>query len=380
MSHATQGKVSASAVRPMASGRVFNFSAGPATMPLEVLEQLQADLVDLRGGGAGILEISHRGELFEKILQESEDAFRKVGNISQDYAVLFLPAGATQQFGMLPLNFLADGASADYPDTGVWTSKAIADGKEVGKINEIWKGADFGYRRTPRAGELKTTPGSTYLHYCSNNTVWGTRWVAPPQPAAGAWLARDASSDIYAEPLDLKGCAFLYASGQKNLGPSGMTMVVIRRDLLKAPVRKLPSMLRYDEHAKAESRLNTPATFGMHAVGVMCQWILRQGGLVEMQSRAKTRSDLVLAAIRNSNGFWKANAEAECQSFVNVLFHAANPKLEPLFLKEAANAGLAALAGHKVTGGMRASMYNAMPVEGAKALADVMVDFAQRNG
>ncbi|MCE9619366.1 MAG: 3-phosphoserine/phosphohydroxythreonine transaminase [Planctomycetes bacterium] len=380
MIHATHTGAQAGAVRPLPGGRVYNFSAGPAGMPLEVLEQLRSDLIDLERGGAGILEISHRGTLFEKVLAQSEAAFRKVGNIPDDYAVLFLPGGATQQFGMLPMNFLPDGGSADYPDTGVWASKAIADAKLVGRVNEIWKGKECGYRRTPRPGELKTTPGSTYLHYCSNNTVYGTRWVAPPKPAAGAWLARDASSDIYAEPLDLTGCSFLYASAQKNLGPSGMTMVVMHRDLVKAPVRTLPSMMRYDEHVHAASRLNTPPTFGIHAVGVMCEWILRQGGLAEMARRSRTRCDLVMRAIKDSKGFWIANAEPECQSLVNVLFHAADPKHEAAFLEEAAGAGLDALAGHRATGGMRASMYNAMPVAGAKALADLMVDFARRHG
>jgi phosphoserine aminotransferase len=348
-------------------------------MPLEVLEQLRAELLDA-GGGAGILEISHRGALFDAVLARTEAAFRAVGSIGDEFAVLFLPAGATQQFGMLPLNYLADGASADYADTGVWASKAIADAKRVGRVNEIWKGAEVGYRRTPRPGELKTTPGSTYLHYCSNNTVYGTRWTRPPQPAAGAWLARDASSDIFSEPLDLSGCSFLYASAQKNLGPSGMSVVIMRRDLLREPVRVLPSMLRYDEHAGAGSRLNTPPTFGIRAIGVMCEWIQRQGGLAEMARRARARCDLVTAALRDSGGFWRPHAEPDCQSLMNVLFHAPTPALDDAFVQEAAAAGLDALAGHRVTGGIRASMYNAMPVEGAQALADHLRDFARRRG
>ena len=367
-------------VRPMASGRVFNFSAGPAALPLEVLQQLQQDLVDLWGSGIGILEHSHRGALFDRLLAESHAAFRRVAGVGADWATLFIPGGATLQFGMLPLNFLPDGGHADYADTGLWATKAIADARMVGRVHVTFDGAPFAFNRTPRQGEARPSDGAAYHHWCSNNTVDGTKWTVMPKAAEGAWLARDASSDIFAEPLDVSGHGFVYAAAQKNLGPSGMTMVLIRRDLLERQCRRLPSMLRYDEFDKGESRPNTPNTFGIHVVGLVCQWIERNGGVKGMQKLATERSGTILKAIDESGGFWKAHAERWCQSPINVLFRGPSEKLDAAFVSEAAAHGMDGLAGHRSTGGIRASMYNAMPVEGARALADFMRDFARRNG
>ena len=367
-------------VRPMASGRVFNFSAGPAALPLDVLQQLQQDLVDLWGSGIGILEHSHRGPLFDRLLVQSHAAFMRVAGAGSDWAGLFIPGGATLQFGMLPLNFLPEGGHADYADTGLWATKAIADAKMVGKVNITFDGTPFAFNRTPREGEAKPSATAAYHHWCSNNTVDGTKWSVTPTVAPGGWLARDASSDIFAEPLDLKDHGFVYAAAQKNLGPSGMTMVLIRRDLLEKQCRRLPSMLRYDEFDKGESRPNTPNTFGIHVVGLVCQWIERNGGVKGMQKLAGERSGTVLKAIDESGGFWKAHAERWCQSPINVLFRGPNEKIDAAFVAEAAANGMDGLAGHRSTGGIRASMYNAMPVEGAKALADFMRDFARRNG
>ena len=377
---AVQQMAKGAAVRPLPGGRVFNFSAGPAAMPLEVLEQLQRDLVDLRGSGIGILEHSHRGPLFDELLAESHAAFMRVSGAGADWAGLFIPGGATLQFGMLPMNFLPDGGHADYADTGLWATKAIIDAKVVGKVNVTFDGTPIRFNRTPREGEAPPSKGAAYHHWCSNNTVDGTKWSVAPKAADGAWLARDASSDIFAEPLDLAGHGFVYAAAQKNLGPSGMTMVLIRRDLLERSCRKLPSMLRYDEFEKGESRPNTPNTFGIHVVGLVCRWIEKQGGVKAMQRLAAERSGLVLKAIDESGGFWKAHAERWCQSPINVLFRGPNERVDAAFVAEAATHGLDGLAGHRSTGGIRASMYNAMPVAGAKALADFMRDFARRNG
>lgn len=368
------------AVRPGASGRVFNFSAGPACLPLEVLEELQRDLVDLRGSGIGILEHSHRGPVFDELLAESHAAFLRVAGAGGDWAALFIPGGATLQFGMLPLNFLPEGGHADYADTGLWATKAIADARAVGRVHVTFDGKPFAFDRTPHQGEAPPTPGAAYHHWCSNNTVDGTKWTVMPRAAEGAWLARDASSDIFAEPLDLSGHGFVYAAAQKNLGPSGMTLVLIRRDLLDRGCRVLPSMLRYDEYARGESRPNTPNTFGIHVVGLVCRWIERQGGVQVMQRMAARRSGLVLQAIDESGGFWKAHAERRCQSPINVLFRGPSPDLDAAFVREAATHGMDGLAGHRSTGGIRASMYNAMPVAGAEALAEFMRDFARRMG
>jgi phosphoserine aminotransferase len=377
---AVQGLAKGAAVRPQAGGRVFNFSAGPAALPLEVLEQLQQDLVDLRGSGIGILEHSHRGPLFDELLAESHAAFMRVSGAGPDWAGLFIPGGATLQFGMLPMNFLPEGGHADYADTGLWATKAIADAKVVGKVNVTFDGAPIRFNRTPGAGEAAPSAGAAYHHWCSNNTVDGTKWSVTPRAAEGGWLARDASSDIFAEPLDLAGHGFVYAAAQKNLGPSGMTMVLIRRDLLDRSCRRLPSMLRYDEYEKGESRPNTPNTFGIHVVGLVCRWIERQGGVKAMQRLASERSAMVLRAIDESGGFWRAHAERACQSPINVLFRGPSEAIDAAFVAEAATQGLDGLAGHRSTGGIRASMYNAMPVAGAKALADFMREFARRKG
>jgi len=377
---AVQGLEKLAAVRPMPGGRVFNFSAGPAAMPLEVLEQLRQDLLDLNGSGIGILEHSHRGPVFDALLAESHAAFMRVAGAGKDWAGLFLPGGATLQFGMLPMNFLPEGGHADYADTGLWATKAIADAKMVGKVNLTFDGKACAFSRTPRAGEAAPSKGAAYHHWCSNNTVDGTKWSVMPTAADGAWLARDASSDIFAEPLDLSGHGFVYAAAQKNLGPSGMTMVLIRRDLLEKSCRTLPSMLRYDEYEKGESRPNTPNTFGIHVVGLMCRWIERQGGVKAMERLAAERSGIVLKAIDESGGFWKAHAERWCQSPINVLFRGPSAAIDAAFVAEAAAHGMDGLAGHRSTGGIRASMYNAMPVAGAQALADFMRDFARRRG
>jgi phosphoserine aminotransferase len=377
---ALHGLEKLAAVRPMPGGRVFNFSAGPAAMPLEVLEELRRDLVDLRGSGIGILEHSHRGPVFDALLAESHAAFMRVAGAGADWAGLFIPGGATLQFGMLPMNFLPDGGHADYADTGLWATKAIADAKVVGKVNLTFDGKTCAFSRTPRAGEAAPSKGAAYHHWCSNNTVDGTKWSVAPVAAEGAWLARDASSDIFAEPLDLAAHGFVYAAAQKNLGPSGMTMVLIRRDLLERGCRKLPSMLRYDEYEKGESRPNTPNTFGIHVVGLMCRWVEKQGGVKAMQRLATERSGIVLQAIDASGGFWKAHAERWCQSPINVLFRGPSAALDAAFVAEAAEHGMDGLAGHRSTGGIRASMYNAMPVAGAQALADFMRDFARRHG
>jgi phosphoserine aminotransferase len=377
---ALAGQPLASPVRPLPGGRVFNFSAGPACLPLEVLEQLQRDLVDLHGSGVGILEHSHRGPVFDRVLAESLAAVRRVATLPQDWTVLFIPGGATLQFGMLPMNFLPEGGHADYADTGLWATKAIAEAREVGRVHVTFDGKACAFDRTPEPHEAPPSSGAAYHHWCSNNTVDGTKWTRPPLAAPGGWLARDASSDIFSEPLDVEGHGFVYAAAQKNLGPSGMTVVLMRRDLLDQGCRRLPSMLRYDEFEKGESRPNTPNTFGIHVVGMVCRWVEAQGGVKVMQRRSEQRRDAVLQAIDASGGFWRAHARRECQSPINVLFRGPSAALDAAFVEEAAKQGLDGLAGHRSTGGVRASMYNAMPVEGAVALADFMREFARRRG
>ena len=374
------GLKASSPVRPLPGGRVFNFSAGPACLPLEVLQQLQVDLLDLEGSGVGILEHSHRGPVFDRLLAESLASVRRVAALPDDWTVLFVPGGATLQFGMLPMNFLPEGGHADYADTGLWATKAIAEARTVGKVHVTFDGQSCRFDRTPEPEEAPPSDGAAYHHWCSNNTVDGTKWTRAPRAAAGGWLARDASSDIFSEPLDLAGHGFVYAAAQKNLGPSGMTVVLMRKDLVEKGLRRLPSMLRYDEYEKGESRPNTPNTFGIHVVGLVCRWVEAQGGVTEMRRRSRERCDAVLQAIDGSGGFWRAHAQRPCQSPINVLFRGPSAAIDAAFVDEAARNGLDGLAGHRSTGGIRASMYNAMPIDGAKVLADFMRDFARRKG
>ena len=363
-------------------GRMWNFSAGPAVMPLEVLEQLRTDLLDLAGTGIGILEHSHRQPTYDRLLAETMDSCRKLGSIPDDYEILMLPGGATLQFAQIALNMLPDGATADYPDTDVWSSKAIIEARDAVKANiaVIFEGKKFKYDHVPTDGEMTPTPGAAYLHYCSNNTVRGTRYPAPPKAAPGVPLVSDASSEIFGRPIDWRAHALVYAAAQKNCGVAAMTIVIVRRDVMVRPVRKLHSMMSYEAHSKAESRLNTPPTFAIHTAGLMFKWMLKEGGPAEFARRNAAKARLLYSVIDSSGGFYTGLSRKECRADINVSFHLPSPELDHQFAAEAAAEGLDGLAGHKDAGGIRASMYNALPIEGAQALAQFMREFARSRG
>ncbi len=373
----------------MASGRVFNFSPGPATLPEPVLRQVQEDVWDFRGTGIGILEHSHRGAAFDEVFETTEASCRRLAGsggtsssaaepLGDDWCVLFLQGGATQQFASVPMSFLAPNRVADYLDTGSWTTKAIAHAKAYGDVHLAFEGKASRYDHTPDADEITASDDPAYTWYCSNNTIVGTYFPSPP--ASVAPLVCDASSDIFSRPLVTDGHGMILAGAQKNLGPAGCTLVIARRDFLASARDGLPPIFDYRKLDAKGSRMNTPPTFAIHVMGLVFAWIEAQGGLVEMAARNRDKAALLYEAIEASGGFFSCHARLGVRSPMNVTFRSPSAEIDARFVAAAADAGLAGLKGHRSVGGLRASIYNAFPAEGCQALADFMADFAQRHG
>ncbi|MEM7227670.1 MAG: 3-phosphoserine/phosphohydroxythreonine transaminase [Planctomycetota bacterium] len=360
------------------NSRVYNFSAGPATLPEDVIRQAQQDLWSIFGTGIGILEHSHRGKAFDRVLEECEADCRAVGNISDDYGVFFVQGGATTQFALIPMNYLPDGRTADYTDTGLWTNKAIKDGKVVGDINVAFDGSTCDYDHTPSDDEINCSDNAAFLHYCTNNTIYGTTFPAPPKTSAP--LIADMSSDIYSGPLNLKPHAMIYAGAQKNLGPSGVVLCIAHREFLKSRCRELPSMLCYDKIEAKESRLNTPPTFAIYMMGQVFKWILREGGTEVMAQRNAEKAKLIYDVMEELSDFYHIHAQPHCRSMMNIHFKTPSADLDDAFIAGAAAEGMDGLRGHRNTGGMRASIYNAFPRAGCEALAQYMRAFATSHG
>ena len=381
---ATSATSHSSTVRPSTSNqRPHNFSAGPAALPEEVLREAQEELWSLFGTGVGILEHSHRGPAFDRLLLETQAEFRKAGSIPSSHEILFVPGGATLQFAMVPMNLLPSGGVADYLDTGVWAHKAIHEAGIVAagvgaRVHVAFDGRPCVYDHVPSDAEIATSRGAAYLHYCSNNTVFGTQFAKPPRTDAP--LVCDASSDILSKPFDFGRHALVYASGQKNLGPSGMCVVVADRALIAAGRTGLPSMLDYRVYEKGESRPNTPNTWGIFLMGRVVRWILRNGGVEGMARRNAEKARVLYAAIDRSGGFYTGLAKVESRSTMNVSFRLPTPALDDRFADEAARHGLDGLKGHRDAGGVRASIYNPMSLEGCTALAQFMDEFRRVNG
>jgi phosphoserine aminotransferase len=359
------------------STRIFNFSAGPAVLPEPVLQQAQQDIWNIRDSGVGIMEHSHRGKVFDAVIQEAEADCRAIANISDDYAVLFLQGGATTQFATLPMNFLHEGRTADYADTGVWTTKAIKEAKLFGNVNVAFDGSASKYDHTPADNELSLTDGAAYFHYCSNNTIYGTRYEHVP--ATSAPIICDASSEMFSRPVDITKHAVIYAGAQKNLGPAGCTLVIMRKDFMDTAKKPLPVMFDYAKHASKGSCLNTPPTFAIYIIGQVFKWILNNGGLTGIQALNERKAKIVYDAIDGSD-FYQAVARDDCRSRMNIPFRTPNDDLDKKFVAEALDAGMSGLKGHRDVGGLRASIYNAFPIEGCHALAEFMKDFENKNG
>jgi phosphoserine aminotransferase len=358
--------------------RVFNFSAGPAVLPVSVLEEAQRDLVALPGVGMSILEISHRSKTFEGILAKTEQDLRALGKVPANYKVLFLQGGASMQFSMVPLNLLTEGATADYIVTGGWSQKAVKEARRVGNVNIAGTTESENFGRIPRQDELKLTPNAAYVHMTTNNTLFGTEWTNEPQ-AGNVPLVADTSSDMFSRPIDVSKYGLIYAGAQKNLGPSGVTLVIIREDLLARSQKSLHTMLNYATHAENGSMYNTPPCFGIYLMGLVMKWALSQGGL-DAIGRNNERKAAKLYAEIDRSGFYRGTAEKNSRSRMNITFRLPSEDLEAKFVKETTAAGLDGLKGHRSVGGMRASIYNAFPEEGVDALVSFMQEFEKKNG
>ena len=364
--------------------RVFNFAAGPAVLPLPVLEQIQRDLLALPGVGISILEISHRSKQFEATLAQTEADVRALAGVPANYRVLFLQGGASLQFSMVPMNLLPSGATADYIDTGSWADKALKEARKIGHVNVAGSTKADNYARIPSVSELKLTPGAAYVHMTSNNTIEGTEWKElPPLNVVGDTpLISDTSSDMFSRPIEIARHALIYAGAQKNLGPAGVTVVIIRDDMIQRSVAHtatLPTMLNYAVHAENGSLYNTPPVFSVYALGLVMKWLLAQGGLAAIAAVNERKAAKLYAEI-DRTGFYRGTANTDSRSLMNVTFRLPTEELEKMFLNESAAAGFDGLQGHRAVGGMRASIYNAFPEAGVNALVSFMSDFERRRG
>jgi phosphoserine aminotransferase len=361
--------------------RVHNFAAGPAVLPLSVLDEIQRDLIALPGVGMSILEISHRSKTFESILAQAEADIRALAAIPPGYHVLFLQGGASTQFSMVPMNLLTAGAAADYVDTGSWAEKAITEAKKVGVVNIAASTKDDSYSRVPAQSELTLTKGAAYVHFTSNNTIEGTEYKQLPD-VGDAPLVSDSSSDMFSRPIDVSRHALIYAGAQKNLGPAGVTIVIVRDDMLPRSVEKrslLPTMLNYAVHAENKSLYNTPPAFAVYALGLVMKWLLSLGGLAAIAAVNERKAAKLYTEI-DRTGFYRGTAQKSSRSLMNVTFRLATEDLESRFIKESTAAGLDGLKGHRAVGGMRASIYNAFPESGVDALVSFMQEFERKHG
>ena len=358
--------------------RIYNFSAGPAVLPLEVLEEAQRDLVSLPGVGMSILEISHRSKTFDEVIQGCEADMRKLAGIPDSYKVLFLQGGASLQFSMVPMNLLPAGGSADYIVTGVWSQKAVKEAKKVGGVKIAGSTESGNFTRVPRQSELTLDPNAAYVHMTSNNTIYGTEWTWLPE-TGNVPLVSDMSSDIFSGPIDVAKHAVIYAGAQKNLAPAGVTLVIIREDLLKRSPASLHTMLSYAVHAENQSLYNTPPVFAIYVMRLVMTWLIKNGGL-EAVDRLNARKAGKLYAEIDRTGFYRGHADKDSRSRMNVTFRLGSEELEKKFAKDATAAGLDGLKGHRSVGGMRASIYNAFPESGVDALVDFMREFESKNG
>lgn len=359
--------------------RVFNFSAGPAMLPQSVLEQAQAEMLDWNGSGMSVMEMSHRGKEYMSIAAEAEADLREIMGIPGNYKVLFLQGGASSQFAMIPQNLLRGKGTADYVDTGDWSAKAIKEAKKYANVNVVASTKDGNYTSVPAFDTWKCDANAAYLHYTPNETIRGVEFAWVPE-TGDVPLVADMSSTILSRPLDVSKFGLIYAGAQKNIGPAGLTIVIVRDDLIGETLPDTPTMFDYKIHADNESMYNTPATYSWYLAGLVFKWIKQQGGLAGMAVINERKAQKLYTAIETSDGFYKSPVAADCRSWMNVPFTLANADLDKAFLSEAAQHGLTTLKGHRSVGGMRASIYNAMPEVGVDTLVSFMQDFAQKNG
>lgn len=358
--------------------RVYNFSPGPAALPVEVLEKVQEEMLDYKNHGMSIMEMSHRSEEVGNLIKDTRGLVKELFDLGDDYNVLFMQGGATTQFYMVPQNILGDGDTAEYILTGNFAQKAYEEAQKLKNVKVTLDLKEENYARTPGGNELNFDPNSSYVHLTSNNTVFGTQWKKMPE-TSGIPIAADMSSDILSREIDFKNMGVIYAGAQKNLGPAGVTLVIIREDLIKNIPDNLPNMNRYDVIADADSLFNTPPVFPIYVMKLVLEWVKKQGGLTEIDKINQEKAKLIYDVIDDSNGFYDGHAEKESRSLMNITFRLKDESLEKAFLEKAAQRDLVGLKGHRKVGGIRASTYNAMPLEGCRALAEFMKDFWAKN-
>lgn len=359
--------------------RAYNFNAGPAAIPFEVLQQAQEEFLNYQGIGMSIMEISHRSKEYEEVNAETQNLLGQLLGLPAGYKVLFLQGGASTQFGMIPMNFLSKDATAAYVQTGSWSDKAIKEAQLLGQTSIAASSAEDAFKRMPDLSNLTYDPNWAYLHMTSNETIAGTQFQEFPDTGSLP-LFCDMSSDILCRPLDVSKFALIYAGAQKNLGPSGVTVVIIREELLQSAPQHIPSMLRYDTHAKGNSLYNTPPVYSVYMMNLVLKWIQNNGGLVSMEQQNRTKTQLIYETIDASGGFYQGLVDPDSRSIMNITFAIQDAALEKQFIQESEQHGFVGLKGHRDVGHLRASTYNAVPYASCKALAEFMADFQKRNG
>lgn len=356
--------------------RIFNFSPGPATLPFSVLQEAAKDIVNFKESGIGLIELSHRSKAFMAVADETEALIRELMGIPHNYKVLFLQGGASSQFFMVPMNLLQPNQSATYLNTGVWAKKAIKEAKLFGQIEVPYSSEDITYKRVPRDDEYTPASNSQYLYFVTNNTIYGTQFASIPNKEI--MLIADMSSDILSRPIDVSKFGLIFAGAQKNMGTAGVTVVIIREDLLERVGDKVPTMLKYKTHAEKGSMFNTPPCFPIYCVGRVMNWLKQLGGVAAIETSNRAKAALLYEAIDNMD-LYRGHAEKQSRSLMNVTFNLPTPELEAQFIREATALGLDGLKGHRSVGGCRASIYNAFPQEGVERLVSFMADFAKKN-
>ncbi len=360
--------------------RVHNFNAGPSALPVKVLETAQAEMLDYQGCGMSVMEMSHRSKEFEAIIQTAEADLRDLMAIPANYKIMFLQGGASLQFAMLPMNLRPAGASADYIVTGSWSNIAWKEAAKLGTTAVAFNGEADKYNRLPGENELKLDPQAAYVHFCHNETIHGVEFKSGPVPPQGVELVCDMSSDFLSQPVDVAKYGLIYAGAQKNAGPAGVVVVIVREDLLARVPARMPIMLDYKLLAESGSLHNTPPCFSIYVVGLVMKWLKELGGLPAIHKIDQEKASLVYKAIDQSGGFYRGHAQPTARSIMNIPFRLPSEELEETFVKESTKAGLIGLKGHRSVGGLRASLYNAVSVESSKVLVDFMAEFQRKNG
>ena len=358
--------------------RIFNFSAGPCTLPVAVLEEAREGMLNWKGSGMGVMEMSHRGKVFEGIHAQTQAWLRELAGIPSNYKILFLQGGASMQNTIVPMNLLPEGQTADYVVTGAWGKKSFEAAALVGHANKVYDAKASNYNTVPDLATLPYSGNPAYIHFTSNETIQGVEFMS--DPALTSTVVCDMSSDILSRPFDVSKYAYIYAGAQKNMGPAGTTLVIAREDMLERTPANMHPMLDLKLMAENDSMYNTPPCWGIYVCGLVYKWLLDNGGLGAMQKTNQAKAKAIYDAVDSSSGFYKGHAERQCRSVMNVTFTLPSDELTDLFVKEAQSAGMDGLKGHRSVGGCRASIYNAFPLEGCVVLADFMSQFAAKHG